>query len=233
MDGAAGASAAADAAAASGAARRAAKARIWKLKRFEDVVPTRRSDVVRRGDEERAAADFEDFLREIEEDPALRSSIALYKNTEVLAARAAKSAAKGAAAGSSGGGSGGAAASAPAAAGADSDEEDEDDDGAAPGERLPEIGLEELLDDMSLGGADAAGGDGEAGAAAAAAAAPAAAGGAGSSAPAGASGKKKAPGLGKVAKALAGTDFAAPGARVGAVPEAADGEEDDSDGEKL
>jgi hypothetical protein len=220
-----------DAAAASGAARRAAKARIWKLKRLDDVVPTTHSEFTRRGDEERAAADFESFLREIEDDPALRKTINLYKNKEVLASRSTAATVAGKAAGGRSGGDGGGTASGGAAGGAgvaarrgtghrgasddDGGDDDDDDDAEehAGVEDGGDVGLEELLDDMALGDEDM---EGTADAAAAAAV--------GGGAVPLRQVRGTASGADAVARALQGTTFA--------VPEVDEGDDgDDADGD--
>jgi len=72
-----------------GAARRARKARIWKLKRLDDLVPTVHSDKMRKADVERAEAEYESFLQDLEADPSLRKSINLYKDKEGIERRRA------------------------------------------------------------------------------------------------------------------------------------------------
>lgn len=127
----------------------ASKKRVWKLKRLEDVMPVRQGEALRKGDEEKAAADYEDFLRSLEEDSALRKTINLYKDAAALEARQAAKAAV-AAAKASGVAAVPAAAAARAGDDEDDDEEDNEDEGG--------IGLEELLDELTLG----TGGAGEA-----------------------------------------------------------------------
>ena len=60
------------------------KARLWKLKRLDEVVKVTHSDVIRRSDEEKEARDYESFLQEIESDSNLRKGINLYKNHEAI-----------------------------------------------------------------------------------------------------------------------------------------------------
>jgi len=142
--------------AAAAPAPRRPKERVWKLKRLDDVLPVKHSDVVRRGDEERAAAEYESFLQELEADPSLRKGVNLYKNAAALEARAAARAAADAAkreqrdrvTAQLDGGAGGQA----------EEEEEEEEEGG-------NIGLEELLEEMELGGGEegGAGGGGEAG----------------------------------------------------------------------
>lgn len=80
----------------------AAKQRLWKLRRFDDELPTTHSDATRKGDEERREAEFEAFLREIEDDPALRKSLNLYKDRAALEAAGLAGALAGAGAGGKG-----------------------------------------------------------------------------------------------------------------------------------
>ena len=115
----------AQAVAASGAARRARRERIWKLQRFDDVTAVTHSDIARKGDEDRAATDFEAFMKDIEADPELRKKLNLFKNDSGIAARAA---AKKEAVGE----------------GAGSEKEDDDEDEGI-------IGLEGLIDEMAIG----------------------------------------------------------------------------------
>ncbi len=81
---------------------------------------------------------YEQFLQDLEEDPEMRSQINLYKDADGIAqmdARQTRAAPAGAShAGGSGGGGGG---------DEDSDMEYDDD--------LPDVGLEELLDELTLG----------------------------------------------------------------------------------
>jgi NMD protein affecting ribosome stability and mRNA decay len=132
--------------------------RVWKLKRLGDVLPTHTSEggmgpgATAKGGNKRGAAgantgysagdeagDFESFLRDIEQDPALRKTINLYKDHEAIQAKERrrreaeeqrKLGIKASADGSDG----------------------ESSDGEADGEGAGEgdIGLEELLDDMAL-----------------------------------------------------------------------------------
>uniref|UniRef100_A0A1D2A6V5 60S ribosomal export protein NMD3 n=1 Tax=Auxenochlorella protothecoides TaxID=3075 RepID=A0A1D2A6V5_AUXPR len=97
--------------------------RAWKLKRL-DGVEAGEEDEGGRGarraaaEADAAAADMERFLEELEEDPDMRSRVAVYRDAEAAAATAAR---------------------APAAA-ADSEDEEDDD--------VPGIPLEELLEDL-------------------------------------------------------------------------------------
>ena len=153
------------------------KARLWKLRRLDEVLPVVHSDIVRRGDEEKAARDYEDFLQEIEGDSALRKGINLYKNQQAIEQGAAKAqlqrqrAGATAAAASAFSSSASVAATAKArvtfggrsrhaaAAAAiaeaveegddDDGDEDEDDDGEEGEEG--DVGLEELLDELDIG----------------------------------------------------------------------------------
>jgi NMD protein affecting ribosome stability and mRNA decay len=174
------------AAAAAAAARRAAKARIWRLKRLDDVVPTVHADMTHRGDAERAAAQYEAFLQEIEADPDLRRAINLYKDPAAIAARSARmvgragggGGARGAGAplptraapapaacgsgstsGSTCGGGGGGGVGAQqggAARAAEEEEGEEEEEGGE--EEEGTIALADLLDDMDLGGGGRRGG---------------------------------------------------------------------------
>ena len=159
------AEAAAAAAAAAEAAARKRAARVWKLKRLSDTIPSAASSggggsggakgaagankrATRTGGGEGGEdADFESFLRDIEEDAALRASINLYKDKEGIAARARQqqlqqqAQARGGAAG---------AAAAPRHGSAAADDGDDEGDEGAGGTLLPEIGLEELLDDLNI-----------------------------------------------------------------------------------
>ncbi|KAJ3376138.1 hypothetical protein GGF31_000205 [Allomyces arbusculus] len=104
--------------------RRANRVRPWKLK---SIAKTAESDLEpKKGQQDKLDADYETFLRDLEEDPELRSAINLYKDPEweSKAALAAQEAA--------------------AQANMDSDMDMD------PEEDFPEVGLEELLDDMSL-----------------------------------------------------------------------------------
>jgi nonsense-mediated mRNA decay protein 3 len=74
-------------------------------------------------DVERSRNDYENFLRDLEEDKEMRGEVNLYKDPDALAAAAARK-------------------EHPVAA----DEEDEDDDALSEAE----VGLEELLDDLNL-----------------------------------------------------------------------------------
>jgi NMD protein affecting ribosome stability and mRNA decay len=153
--------------------------RVWKLKRLDDALPVKHSDVVRRGDEEKAAADYEAFLEEIESDPSLRKGINLYKNAAAVEERrrAAGAAAlasatatsplslggKGSAKKAGAGAGAGAAASSSsssskAAAAAAEDEEDEEDDEEEEDEDENAIKLAELLDELVITPSGTAGG---------------------------------------------------------------------------
>lgn len=144
--------------------RRKARARNWKLKSIakeaEDA-PTDERDgregktggggrgaLGRRGglDQARVEADFEHFLRDLEEDPELRSTINLYKKDDVDMGDADKTAKKR-------GGKGKAAfamdveptpaAAAPVPVETDGEDEEEEEE-----EDFPEINVDELLDEM-------------------------------------------------------------------------------------
>ncbi|KAJ2720385.1 ribosome-binding protein [Coemansia sp. Benny D115] len=97
--------------------RRKRKQRNWKLKTLnkdeDDLAP-------KKSEQEKMEADFETFLRDLEEDPELRQTINLYKDTDAAARHAA--------------------------GGVDSNDMDDDDDE----EELPEVPLEELLDDLKI-----------------------------------------------------------------------------------
>lgn len=79
-----------------------------------------------KGGQDAEAQDMERFLEELEEDPEMRSKVALYKDHEAMALKKK----------SNGGGGGGMGEE-------DGDEEDSDDDS------LPEVPLEELLEDLA------------------------------------------------------------------------------------
>ncbi|KAI8326046.1 NMD3-domain-containing protein [Martensiomyces pterosporus] len=97
--------------------RRKRKQRNWKLKSLSkdegDLAPKKQ-------EQEKLEADFENFLRDLEEDPELRQSINLYKDAS--------------------------AAGAPQPADMESDMGDDDE--------LPEVPLEELLDDLKISADD-------------------------------------------------------------------------------
>ena len=106
------------------------------------------------------ANEYEDFLQDLEEDPTLRSQINLYRAADahvVQEKTLAQSSVfgRGAAGAAGGAGGGGAAASAAAAgvasseSGADADAEDGDDDDDDDDD-FPEVGLEELLDELTI-----------------------------------------------------------------------------------
>lgn len=257
------------AAAASGVGGGKAKQRVWKLKRLDDVMgpgAVKHSDVIRKGDEERAARDYEAFMQELETDPSLRKGVNMYKDQQAIEARraaanarleavsagkketkvsfaTASSSSDSAAAVAAAAGSKPKKASAASAAsgrggddGEDDDEYDgEDDDG--------DIGLEELLDDLTLhGGAGGAGAEVDPDdeiALRASAAASAAAGGASASAGAGWGGTEAgpdhqdAPALGPVEDDEEGLALTAAGRKhLGKVQEGdAEDEEDDDDRE--
>ncbi|KAJ3372727.1 hypothetical protein GGF31_001752 [Allomyces arbusculus] len=113
---------------------RAGRMRPWKLKQLAKVAA---SDLEPKKNQlEKTEADYEAFLRDIEEDPELRAAINLYKDPKWE--------------------------SKAAAGGADGDgdvveegDEDEDDDD------VPEVALDELLDDMSIASDDDDDGEGE------------------------------------------------------------------------
>ncbi|KAJ2022078.1 ribosome-binding protein, partial [Coemansia sp. S85] len=69
-------------------------------------------------EQDKIEADFETFLRDLEEDPELRQSINLYKDSSAVRRPVT-----------------------------DMDDEDED-------EEAPEVPLEELLEDLTIGGGD-------------------------------------------------------------------------------
>ncbi|KAJ2634019.1 ribosome-binding protein, partial [Coemansia sp. RSA 1287] len=97
--------------------RRKRKQRNWKLKSLNkddgDLVPKKQ-------EEERKVADFEAFLRDLEEDPELRQGVNLYHDSNFVAR--------------------------PDAGNAMVDDDDEEGDDA------PEVPLEELLNDLAIGG---------------------------------------------------------------------------------
>ncbi|KAJ2454148.1 ribosome-binding protein [Coemansia sp. RSA 2336] len=101
--------------------RRKRKQRNWKLQSLNkdegDLAP-------RKHEEERKVADFEAFLRDLEEDPELRQGINLYRDTSAITRTAAAG-----------------------------DEMVDDDDDEA-GDDAPEIPLEELLNELSIGDGD-------------------------------------------------------------------------------
>ncbi|KAJ1888943.1 ribosome-binding protein [Kickxella alabastrina] len=95
--------------------RRKRKQRNWKLKSLTkddgDLAPKKQ-------DQDKLEADFETFLRDLEEDPELRQNINLYKDPNTITAR-------------------------PQNAMEESDMEDD-------GEELPEVPLDELLEDLKI-----------------------------------------------------------------------------------
>ncbi|KAJ2800098.1 ribosome-binding protein [Coemansia guatemalensis] len=107
--------------------RRKRKQRNWRLKALNkdegDMVPKKQ-------ELQKKSADFEAFLRDLEEDPELRQGINLYKDTSIIERP-----------------SGHAAGATDAMLG---DEDDEDGDDA------PEVPLEELLNDLKLASSDEA-----------------------------------------------------------------------------
>jgi NMD protein affecting ribosome stability and mRNA decay/NACalpha-BTF3-like transcription factor len=139
-------------------------ARVWKLKRLSEHVPTKQADFQRKGDEERAAAEFESFLRDLEEDPALRKTIHLYKDENAIRARtaAASSLNNVAKDSSKKKRSKGFPVRASSAVGTrdsrkqeeEEEEEEEEDDDYEYDEDDIEIGIEELLDEMALTSGD-------------------------------------------------------------------------------
>ncbi|KAJ1837638.1 ribosome-binding protein, partial [Coemansia sp. RSA 2703] len=100
--------------------RRKRKNRNWRLKTLDkddgELAPKKQ-------DKEKLEADFETFLRDLEEDPELRQNINLYKDAE------AASRARGT---------------------MDDDDMVDSDDG----EDVPEVPLEELLEDLKIGADD-------------------------------------------------------------------------------
>lgn len=83
-------------------------------------------------DVERSRGDYETFLRDLEEDREMRNEVNLYKHPSAFLAAAQQPAGAGKAAAKGGGRS--------------DDDDDDDDDGISEAE----VGLEELLDDLSL-----------------------------------------------------------------------------------
>ncbi|CAI5474565.1 unnamed protein product [Closterium sp. Yama58-4] len=121
--------------------KRRGKPRAWKLKQLDMEVDGGAGGGAERGggggargriDEEKEAADKERFLEELEEDPDMRSRIAVYRDPSYVAP-------------AQGGGGG--------VGGGDemvNGEEEEED-----GEEVPEIPLEELLSDLRIDGEEA------------------------------------------------------------------------------
>ncbi|ORZ40245.1 RNA binding protein [Catenaria anguillulae PL171] len=104
------------------ARRRVQKARAWKLKSLNKAAE---SDLEpKKGQQDKADADYEQFLRDLEEDPELRAAVDLYKDPEYEAKQLAL------------------AQQAASAGDMDMDEDVEED--------FPEIDLGELLEDMTL-----------------------------------------------------------------------------------
>lgn len=108
--------------------RRRNRRRNWKLKRMAkddgDLLP-------KKADQDKLENDYEQFLRDVEEDDELRAALALYKNSNP---RNNKSG------GGDGAGAGGDGADAMSIAGT----EDEDGDG----DDIPQVSMEELLEDF-------------------------------------------------------------------------------------
>ena len=148
---------------------KAQRRRLWKLRTLEKE----RDAGVQRGRNMDTASyeqEYESFMQELEEDPDMRSQINLYKDEEAIEAKAQREAAIAAeraraaqrmveAQAAAEANDAAAAAAAQAAAqqamvqaqmagdGADYDADDNDED-----DDFPDVGLEELLDDLTLGG---------------------------------------------------------------------------------
>jgi nonsense-mediated mRNA decay protein 3 len=107
--------------------------RTWKLRRLAVAPDETEATAARRGaGADGGDAEEEAFLEEIEEDPELRARLALYRDRSAAAAAARPPAAR-----------------APRGADSDSDEDE-----------FPEVPLEELLEEMTLGGHGGGGGFG-------------------------------------------------------------------------
>lgn len=104
------------------------KSRNWRLKRInmEEEEPATSSS--KKQDRDRVEADFEMFLRDVEEDSELRSTLALYKANKQKKANAGADRMEGV--------------EGDATNAMDEDEDDEDDEG------VPKINMDELLDDF-------------------------------------------------------------------------------------
>ncbi|KAI9220967.1 NMD3 family-domain-containing protein [Blastocladiella britannica] len=106
------------------ARRRAPKARSWKLRQLSKTAETDLEP--KKGAADKANADYEQFLRDLEEDPELRQAVDLYRDPEFEAKRLQ------------------AVQEAAVAGDMDMDEGSDDD------EDFPEVGLGELLEEMSI-----------------------------------------------------------------------------------
>jgi len=114
--------------------RRKPRRRAWKLQSLakEQEESEWTAQRGRKLDTSQYEQEYEEFMQDLEEDPEMRAQINLYRDPEAdrrAAAQAAQAAASGAASGGDGDGDG---------------EEAEDDD-------FPDVGLEELLDELTLG----------------------------------------------------------------------------------
>lgn len=98
-------------------------ARIWKLKTLDKEMD---DSMLKKGEMEKLEADYEGFMRDIEEDPTLRSSINLYKNLKAI--QQSKN----------------------AAAHMPTDSIDEAQNDEAGDNEIPEIDIADLLDDMEI-----------------------------------------------------------------------------------
>ena len=139
--------------------RRQRKRRGWKLRAMQKeqdpgVVRGRTVNI------DGQVNEYEDFMQDLEEDPTLRQQINLYRAAEAHVHQEktfAQSSVFGRGAAGAGAGAGAAAASSAAAAGvagsesgADADAEDGDDDDDDDDDDFPEVGLEELLDELTI-----------------------------------------------------------------------------------
>ncbi|OZJ04343.1 hypothetical protein BZG36_02381 [Bifiguratus adelaidae] len=105
--------------------RKKNKTRQWKLRQLakeEEEMAPRKQDVAR------LENDYEMFLRDLEEDPELRSNINIFKDTNAVA-KAKKS---------------------QYAMAVEDEMQDQDEDGEEEEEDFPEISLEEMMDEMTL-----------------------------------------------------------------------------------
>jgi nonsense-mediated mRNA decay protein 3 len=114
--------------------RRKPRTRAWKLQSLQKE-EDESEWTVQRGrkiDVSKQEQDYEEFMQDLEEDPAMRAQINLYKDTAAMEARAQAAKKR-----------------ALKTAGTESDSELGADD-----EDFPEVGLEELLDELTLGADD-------------------------------------------------------------------------------